>query len=120
MRQDYLQMKVLELAPQVYVSGQVFEQDLKLAADQGVRTIVNNRPDGEAMGQPRSADLERVARSLGMAYVYFPVVSGRITPDEVRRFAELSAGLERPMLVFCRTGARSTALWQMSEDAAAR
>ena len=120
MRQDYLQMKVLELAPQVYVSGQVFEQDLKLAVDQGVRTIVNNRPDGEATGQPRSADLERAARELGMAYVYFPVVPGRITPDDVSRFAGACDGLERPMLLFCRTGARSAALWQMCEDAAGR
>ena len=46
-------MKVLELAPQVYVSGQVFESDLKLAADQKVGTIVNNRLDDETIGQPK-------------------------------------------------------------------
>ena len=117
MKQDYLQMRVLELAPQVYVSGQVFEQDLKLAANQGVRTVINNRPDGEAPGQPRSADLERVASELGMNYVYFPVASGRITPGDVTGFGELAESLKRPMLIFCRTGARSTALWQMYEDA---
>ena len=31
LKQDYLQMRVLELAPQVYASGQLFEQDLRLA-----------------------------------------------------------------------------------------
>ena len=34
MKQDYLQMRVLELAPQVYASGQLFESDLQLLAKQ--------------------------------------------------------------------------------------
>ena len=46
LKQDYLQIRVLELAPQVYVCGQLFETDVQLLARQGVRTIVNNRPDG--------------------------------------------------------------------------
>ena len=41
LQQDYLQMRVLELAPEVYVCGQVFETDLKLIAKQNVRSIVN-------------------------------------------------------------------------------
>ena len=108
-------MRVLEMAPQVFVTGQIFEQDLKVAAKQGVKTIVNNRPDDEALGQPRSADLERAAGELGMGYVYFPVVSGSVTPDVIARYAKLVDGLERPMLVFCRSGARSMQLWQMAE-----
>ena len=58
-------MRVLELGPQVYVSGQLFEHDIRLAAKQGVRSIMNNRPDGEAMGQPLSADLAKIAEELG-------------------------------------------------------
>ena len=49
LKQDYLQMRVLELAPQVYASGQLIEHDLRLAAKQGVRSIMNNRPDRESM-----------------------------------------------------------------------
>jgi len=41
-------MRVLELAPQIYVSGQLFEHDVRLMAKQGVRSIMNNRPDGES------------------------------------------------------------------------
>ena len=66
-------MRVLELAPQVYVSGQIFESDLRLMAKQGVRSIMNNRPDGEARGQPLAADLERAAEELGMTFVNVPV-----------------------------------------------
>ncbi len=77
-------MRVLELAPQVYVSGQVFEDDLKLAAKQNVRSIVNNRPDDETVGQPKSADLARVAEELGMTFVHFPLESRSIS-QAVRR-----------------------------------
>ena len=85
---DYFRLRVLELAPQVFVAGQVFEQELKVAAEQGIRSVINNRPDGESANQPPSAHLAGVAE-----------------------------GLERPMLVFCRSGARSTALWEMCEAA---
>jgi sulfide:quinone oxidoreductase len=116
MSADYYRLRVLELAPQVFVTGQVFEQDLKLVAEQGVRSIINNRPDGEAAGQPPSADLARVAEELGMTYVHYPVVSGSITPQNVDEFRQVCDNLERPLLIFCRSGARSTALWEMSED----
>lgn len=116
MKQDYLQMRVLELAPQVYVSAQLYEHDVRLAAKQGVRSVVNNRPDGEAPGQPESAELARVAEELGMTYVHFPVIAKLLTADDVRAFARLCGDLERPLLLFCRSGARSTKLWEMTED----
>ena len=61
-------MRVLELAPQVYVTGQLFEQDLKLIAKQDVRSIMDNRSDDEALRQPLAADLARVAEELGINY----------------------------------------------------
>ena len=115
MKQDYVQIKALELAPQVYVSGQVFEQDLQLAAQGGVRTVMNNRPDGEAPGQPLSVDLERAAKELGLNYVYHPVDPRAVTMDDVKAFGEACKDLERPLLIFCRSGARSTKIWELSE-----
>jgi len=119
-KQDYLQMKVLELAPQVYVSGQVYESDLKLAADQDVRTIVNNRTDGETMGQPKSADLARAAEELGMTFVHFPLESRSIAKETAEEFATVCDGLERPLLVFSATGVRATKLWEMAEPTMTR
>jgi uncharacterized protein (TIGR01244 family) len=116
LKQDYLQMRVLELAPQVYVSGQLFESDLQLAAKQGVRSIMNNRPDGEALGQPLSADLAKVAEQLGMTYCYLPVDPRAVTQQNIDDFAKARDELERPLLIFCRSGARSTKLWEMTED----
>lgn len=109
-------MRVLELAPQVFVTGQLYEHDVRLAAKQGVRTIMNNRPDGEAPGQPLSADLARVAEELGVTYVYHPVVPPSVTREDVEDFGRVCEQLDRPLLIFCRSGARSTRMWEMAED----
>jgi len=116
LRQDYLQIKALELAPQVYVCGQLFGQDLPLVAKQGVRSIMNNRPDNETLGQPLSADLAKAAEELGMTFVHLPVDSRSITRQDVTAFAKACEELERPLLIFCRSGARSTKIWEMVES----
>ncbi len=116
MKQDYLQMRVLQLAPNVFVSGQLYEHDVRLAAKQGVRTIMNNRPDGEAPGQPLSADLAKVAEELGMTYVDHPIVLRQVTREDVEEFGRVCEQLDRPLLIFCRSGARSTKMWEMAED----
>ena len=109
-------MRVLELAPQVYVSGQLFEHDVRLMAKQGVRSIMNNRPDGESMGQPLSADLAKTAEELGMNFLHLPVNPKEITKQVVEEFAKARDELERPLLIFCRSGARSTTVWEMAES----
>ena len=116
MKQDYLQMRVLELGPQVYVSGQLYESDLRLAAKQGVRSIMNNRPDGEAGGQPLSANLAKVAEELGMTFAYLPINPRSISRQDVQAFAKACDELERPLLIFCRSGARSTKIWELAES----
>ena len=109
-------MRVLELAPQVYVSGQLFEYDIRLMAKQGVRSIMNNRPDGESVGQPLSADLAKIAEELGMTFLHLPIIPKAITKQNVEQFAKARDELERPLLMFCRTGARSTKMWQLAES----
>ncbi len=116
MRQDYLQIRALELAPQVYVCGQLFEKDLELLAKQGVRSIMNNRFDNESMGQPLSADLAKRVGELGMTYVHFPVDPKSISTQDVQAFAKACDELERPLLIFCRSGALSTKLWETAES----
>ena len=116
MQQDYLQMRVLELAPQVYVTGQLFEQDLKLIAKQDVRSIMDNRSDDEAMRQPLAADLARVAEEFGINYVHFPVDPGPITAEAAEAYAKACDELERPLLIFGQSGARSMKIWEMGES----
>ena len=109
-------MEIRQLSEQYYVSGQLAPGDLAALAEHGFRTIVNNRPDDESPGQPASKELAAEAARLGIRYLYLPVVSGGITDENVADFARASRGLEGPVLLFCRSGARSTALWRLGQS----
>lgn len=100
------------LAPGVLVSGQIRTEDVAAAAGQGVGRIVNNRPDGEAPGQPSSSDIETAARAAGLDYVFAPV---RGLPDPAAVSA-VAAALEdgMPTLLYCRSGRRSATAWALA------
>ena len=66
----------------VFVGGQIAPADVAALAAAGVRTIVNNRPDGEEPGQPDGAAIEAAARAAGVAYVAAPIAGG-IAPEAV-------------------------------------
>ena len=108
-------MRVLELAPQVYAAGQLFESDLQLIARQGVKSIINARPDNESPGQPVSADLAKAAAGFDIRFVHFPVDAMSITPELARAFMSACDELDRPLVVCGRTGAEATRIWETAE-----
>ena len=96
---------------------QISPPDLAEIATMGYKTVINNRPDGEGGAeQPSSAEIEAAARAAGLNYEYLPVISGQITEQQARKFAELLAIRPGPVLAFCRSGARSTQLWSLGLD----
>ena len=88
-------------------------------AAQGFRSIINNRPDGEADDQPSSSVMEAAVRRAALEYRYIPVVSGSISDSQAQDFAAALAELPGPILAFCRSGMRSTMLWALQADASA-
>ena len=101
-------MKPIErLTPSFSISGDVWPDDLAAIAAQGYRTIINNRPDGEAADQPTSAAIENAAHKLGLSYRHIPVVPGNFPAAAVVEFAAALSGCEGPVLAFCKTGMRS-------------
>lgn len=108
-------MKLSKISPFLSVSDQLTEQDLGIAAAQGFRSIINNRPDGEAEDQPHSEALAAAAERLGLAYRHIPVVSGKVTDTDADAFAQALGEVRGPVLAFCRTGTCSTTLWALSE-----
>jgi len=98
------------LTGNVFVSGQIQITDLEIIAAQGIKTVINNRPDGEMMGQPLGVDLENAARALGLNYVSLPMAGG-VSHDLVEGAIEAYSKGETPILAFCGSGTRSTALW---------
>ena len=115
-KQDYLQMRVLELAPQVYASGQLFESDFQLLARQGVRSIVITRPDNESEGQPTASALAKAAEDFGITIVHFPVDAGAMTQEDAAAFMKACDELDRPLMVCGRSGGESTKTWETAES----
>lgn len=107
-------MEIYQLSQEVAVAGQISAADLPAIASAGFKTLICNRPDGESADQPSFASLAEAAASHGLSMHHQPVVSGRITEADVARFRELCDSAEKPLLAFCRSGARCSNLWNMS------
>ena len=86
------------------------------AASAGFRSVINNRPDFEGgPDQPTNAAIEAAAKAAGLEYRFLPVASGYQSPEEATACARLLDELPRPVLMFCRSGARSTRLYQLAQ-----
>lgn len=95
----------------VAFSGQITPEQLTLVKEKGYVSVMNNRPDGEQAGQPTSAEMEAAARELGLNYVYQPIVGGQMTEFDVESFARHYHELHKPIFMYCRSGNRSSTLY---------
>ena len=111
-------LPIRQLDADVAVAPQLTPDAMAEAAAAGFRSVINNRPDFEGgPDQPTSASVEAAARAAGLAYEWLPVAPNVHSADEINRFAELLATLPKPVLVFCRSGARSTKLFAAASAA---
>ena len=99
------------IAADICVAPQLTSAAMAEAARAGFRSVVNNRPDNEhGPGQPTHAEIQAAALAAGLEYRFLPVDGGYQSPDEIAQMAQLLAELPRPLLAFCRSGARSARL----------
>ena len=104
---------VQQLSADVCVTGQVDVSAMAWAAQNGFKSVINNRPDFEGgPDQPTSAAIEAAAAAAGLRYAFLPVSPAVQTAEEIARFASLLADLPKPILAFCRTGTRSGKLYR--------
>ena len=103
-----------ELAPGLSATGALGPDDIDALAASGVRTIINNRPDGEDPGQLPAADARQLAEAHGLAYHHIPVTAATLSRADVDAFAAALKAAEQPVVVHCRSGTRSTLLWALA------
>ena len=108
-------MEPRRIDAELSVSGQLRAEDIRAAAEAGFRSIICNRPDGEAADQPLFAELERLALEQGLQTRYLPAASGMVTDEQGAEFGRLTAELPKPILAYCRTGMRSATMWALSQ-----
>jgi uncharacterized protein (TIGR01244 family) len=97
------------------VAPQIKADDVARAAALGFRTIINNRPEGEAADQAPGADIAAAAAAHGLSYVALPYGSGPPPPGVVSATAALLNEAPGPILAYCRTGTRSILAWAMAQ-----
>ncbi|MFO1073395.1 MAG: TIGR01244 family sulfur transferase [Geminicoccaceae bacterium] len=102
-----------QVAEDFFVAPQLQADDFAAARAFGIRTVINNRPDGEAPDQLSDETARALAEAAGLAYVHVPVVTGGIGPEAMSAFAEAVDQHGGPFLAYCRSGTRSCFLWAL-------
>lgn len=102
-----------ELAPGLSAAGRLDRGDIEALAGAGVRTIINNRPDGEDPGQLPAAEAREVAAAYGIAYHHIPITMATLSGADIDAFAAALANASGPVVAHCRSGTRSTLLWAL-------
>lgn len=97
------------------VSPQISVEDVARAAAMGFRTIVNNRPEGEAADQTAGDAIAAAAAAHGLSYKALPYSPGPPPPGVVSAMAALLVEAPGPILAYCRTGTRSIMAWALAQ-----
>jgi sulfide:quinone oxidoreductase len=108
-------VEIRKVTDEFSVSGQIRPDAVDALQAAGVRTLICNRPDGEAPDQPAYAAIAARAHSLGLDVHYLPVVHDTINRHNVDDFTALLASSTAPVHAWCRSGLRSITLYSLAQ-----
>ncbi|MCM2471960.1 TIGR01244 family phosphatase [Rhizobium sp. CG5] len=108
-------MNIREINDEYSVSGQIAIEDLDTIKALGFKSIVCHRPDHEEADQPTFAAIAERAEELGLKIAHVPVGPMGVTAEAVAGMVDALDDFDRPMLGYCRSGARSTAIYEKSQ-----
>lgn len=105
-------MEIRQITEDYAVAPQIGAADVAGIRQAGFRSIISNRPDTEDGTVPHD-EVEKAARAAGLEFRYIPVVGGAMTQANVDDQAKALAELPKPVLAYCRSGARCTNLYML-------
>ena len=70
---------IKQLTEQFSVSAQLTADEVKALANRGIKSLICNRPDGEAADQPNVAEIDTAASEAGIELAYLPVEPGQFS-----------------------------------------
>lgn len=98
---------------QLTVSGQPSEQEIQALADEGFKSVVNFRTEGEE-DQPLSPDAEaKKVKDAGLEYLHVPVSMDAMSGNLVDQFRARYQTLPAPVFAHCKSGKRAGAMMMM-------
>lgn len=105
-------MDIRQITEDYFVAPQIAAQDIAAIKEAGFKSVISNRPDAEDGTVPHG-EVEAAARAAGLEFRYIPVVGGALTQENVEDQARALAELPKPVLAYCRSGARCTNLYML-------
>jgi uncharacterized protein (TIGR01244 family) len=107
-------MNIRPVNDEYAATAQIAVDDLEDIKGLGFKSIVCHRPDDEDPGQPDFSEIAARAAELGIETRHIPVV-GSPTSEAVRAMVDALDELPKPMLGYCRSGNRSTVIYQQTQ-----
>ena len=107
-------LNIKKLDSKLFVSSQISEYMIKEIADLGVKLILSNRPEGESIDQPSDNDLETQAKLLSIKFKSIPFSVNTLTRDKINSLSKILDDVKNPVLIYCKSGARSAMIWALS------
>ena len=96
--------KSMKISDQVTVGAQPSEDQLQQLGEQGFKSVVNFRTEGEE-DQPLSPQAEgEKVKTGGLEYLHIPVSMKAMGPELVDQFREKFADLPKPVYAHCKSG----------------
>lgn len=104
----------------IAVAPQIAVEDIAAIKAAGYRAIVNNRPDGEELGQPAGDAIREAAAAAGLGYSAIPVTHAGFDHGQIDAMGRAIVAASGPVLAYCRSGTRSCNLWALAAAKAGR
>jgi len=104
------------LSPQLSVSGEMTQDKFQQLIKQGFKSDIVNRPDQEQGNTVRVDQLRNIAEQSKVSVIYQPVTSSKISETDVVEFAKYYNELPKPILMVCKSGARSSLLFNQAKQ----
>ena len=103
-----------KISDEISVSPQILPADVAELAKLGFRSIICNRPDGEASDQPTWEEVDTAAEKAGLKTRFIPIAGGMVSDADAEAFRTAMMELPGPVFAYCRTGTRSATLWSLA------
>ena len=107
------------LNAQVSVAGQMTTDKFQQLIKAGFKSVIVNRPDqeqGNTVNTVSVAQLRQIAEQSEVSVIYQPILSGKISQTDVTEFAKYYNELTKPILMICRSGSRSSILFNQAKS----
>ena len=104
------------LTNKVSVAGQMNPAKFSQLIRQGFKSVIVNRPDQEIGNVVKVSELRNIAEKSQVSVIYQPVSSGKISQTDILEFAKYYNELPKPILMICRSGARSSTLFHQAKS----